>query len=130
MLLPSTCGLCLIALIQSPSYIITTGGMGPGHDDITRKCVAEALGVDLELDDRAKELLAKSTEHGMQTLDQSLVKAYQEGKITKDNALRYADSANDVRLRIKMLDRGELGTGEGLGSAFEEEEDEGQFHGR
>ncbi len=77
-----------------------------------------------------KELMAKSTELGMQTLDQSLVKAYSDGLITKEEALRFADSANDVRLKIKMLDRGEFGTGDDLGLAFEEQEDEGQFHGR
>jgi twitching motility protein PilU len=41
----------------------------------------------------------------MQTLDQSLVKAYKDGVISKEDALRYADSANDVRLQIKMLDK-------------------------
>jgi twitching motility protein PilU len=61
-----------------------------------------------------KDLMSKSTEIGMQTLDQSLVKAYSDGLITKDEAIRFADSANDVRLKIKMLDRHELGSGDGL----------------
>ena len=52
-----------------------------------------------------KELMAKSTELGMQTLDQSLVKAYKDGVISKEDALRYADSANDVRLQIKLFDK-------------------------
>ncbi len=52
-----------------------------------------------------KELMAKSTELGMQTLDQSLVKAYKDGIISKEDALRYADSANDVRLQIKLFDK-------------------------
>ena len=77
-----------------------------------------------------KDLMAKSTELGMQTLDQSLVKAYKEGLITKEEALRYADSANDVRLKIKMLDRGEFGSGDGLDLAFDDYDDEGRFHGR
>ncbi|AQA17424.1 type IV pili twitching motility protein PilT [Halioglobus japonicus] len=78
-----------------------------------------------------KELMAKSTELGMQTLDQSLVKAYKEGQITKDDAIRFADSANDVRLQIKMHDRG-AGTGEAesLSISFEEQEDTGRFMGR
>lgn len=76
-----------------------------------------------------KELMAKSTELGMQTLDQSLVKAYKDELISKEEAIRFADSANDVRLQIKMHDRGELGTGEGLGMAYEEH-DSGRFHGR
>ncbi len=52
-----------------------------------------------------KDLMAKSTELGMQTLDQSLVKAYKDGIISKEDALRYADSANDVRLQIKLFDK-------------------------
>jgi len=52
-----------------------------------------------------KDLMAKSTELGMQTLDQSLIKAYKDGIISKDDALRYADSANDVRLQIKLYDK-------------------------
>ncbi len=57
-----------------------------------------------------KDLMAKSTELGMQTLDQSLVGAYKEGLISKEDALRYADSANDVRLQIKMFERGRTGS--------------------
>jgi twitching motility protein PilU len=52
-----------------------------------------------------KDLMAKSTELGMQTLDQSLVKAYKDGVISREDALRYADSANDVRLQIKLFDK-------------------------
>lgn len=77
-----------------------------------------------------KELMAKSTELGMQTLDQSLVKAYKDELISKEDAIRFADSANDVRLQIKMHDRGELGTGEGLGLAYDESDQGGRFHGR
>jgi len=77
-----------------------------------------------------KDLMAKSTELGMQTLDQSLVKAYKDGLIDREEALRFADSANDVRLQIKMHDRGEFGTGDGLGLAFDEYDNEGRFHGR
>ena len=53
-----------------------------------------------------KEVMAKSTELGMQTLDQSLVKAYKEGTYQKEDAVRYADSGNDVRLQIKMHEKG------------------------
>jgi len=69
-----------------------------------------------------KELMAKSTELGMQTLDQSLVKAYKDGVISKEDALRYADSANDVRLQIKMFDKTTPGAkprGGDLGLSYE-----------
>ena len=77
-----------------------------------------------------KELMAKSTELGMQTLDQALVKAYKDGLIDKEEALRSADSANDVRLKIKMHERGEFGSGDGLGLAVDDHEEEGRFHRR
>jgi molybdenum cofactor synthesis domain-containing protein len=48
------------ALAEKPAYIITTGGMGPGHDDITRECVAKAARLPLVRDDRAVEMLEKS----------------------------------------------------------------------
>lgn len=49
-----------------------------------------------------KPLMARSTELGMQTFDQSLYKLYAEGAISYENALAYADSANDLRLMIKL----------------------------
>jgi len=49
-----------------------------------------------------KELMAKSTEAGMQTFDQSLFSLYEADLITYDDALRSADSINDLRLRIKL----------------------------
>ena len=77
-----------------------------------------------------KDLMAKSTELGMQTLDQSLVNAYKEDRITKEDAIRFADSANDVRLQIKMHERGLGGVDDGLGLAVDEGEDQGRFLGR
>ena len=78
-----------------------------------------------------KDLMAKSTELGMQTLDQSLVKAYQEDLISKEDAVRYADSANDVRLQIKMWDRSQGGGGDDdFSLSFDEQDDKGNFMGR
>ena len=49
-----------------------------------------------------KELMAKSGEAGMQTFDQSLFGLFEADLISYDEALRNADSVNDVRLRIKL----------------------------
>ncbi|AOU96830.1 type IV pili twitching motility protein PilT [Acidihalobacter yilgarnensis] len=49
-----------------------------------------------------KELIAKSNEMGMQTFDQSLFDLFERGLITYEDALRNADSVNDLRLRIKL----------------------------
>ncbi len=51
---------------------------------------------------KLKELMAKSTESGMQTFDQALYRLYSDGLITYEDALAYADSANDLRLMIKL----------------------------
>ncbi|RDE18916.1 PilT/PilU family type 4a pilus ATPase [Motiliproteus coralliicola] len=49
-----------------------------------------------------KELMKKSTNIGMQTFDQSLYKLFEQGKVTYEDALAHADSANDLRLMIKL----------------------------
>lgn len=49
-----------------------------------------------------KPLMAKSNEVGMQTFDQALFELYQAGEITYQDALAHADSANDLRLMIKL----------------------------
>ena len=49
-----------------------------------------------------KGLMKRSTELGMQTFDQALYNLYSQGEITYEDALLYADSANDLRLMIKL----------------------------
>ncbi len=49
-----------------------------------------------------KELIAKSNELGMQTFDQALFDLYENKQISYEDALRNADSVNDLRLRIKL----------------------------
>lgn len=49
-----------------------------------------------------KEIMAKSREIGMQTFDQSLFDLYEAGLIAYEDALRNADSLNDLRLKIKL----------------------------
>lgn len=49
-----------------------------------------------------KEVIKKSTNLGMQTFDQALFNLYRDGIITYEVALAHADSANDLRLMIKL----------------------------
>jgi len=49
-----------------------------------------------------KEIMKKSRELGMQTFDQALFDLYESGRIGYEDALRFADSTNEVRLNIKL----------------------------
>ena len=49
-----------------------------------------------------KELMEKSAEQGMQTFDMALYNLYKEGRISLEEALRNADSRNNLRLRINL----------------------------
>jgi len=52
-----------------------------------------------------KSIMAKSQELGMRTFDWSLFELYNEGLISYDEAIRNADSANELRLNIKLKGR-------------------------
>ena len=52
--------------------------------------------------DVLKEAMAAGNEEGMQTFDQGIYELYKEKKITYENAMAYSDSANDLRLKIKI----------------------------
>ncbi|MBI3524595.1 MAG: Flp pilus assembly complex ATPase component TadA, partial [Betaproteobacteria bacterium] len=49
-----------------------------------------------------KEIMKKSKELGMQTFDMCLFDLYEEGRISYEDALRNADSVNDLRLQVKL----------------------------
>jgi len=49
-----------------------------------------------------KEVMQKSENLGMQTFDAALFKLYEAGRISLEEALKNADSANNLRLRIKL----------------------------
>jgi len=72
--------------------------------------------------DEIKEIMEKSENLGMQTFDTALFKLYRAGKITLEEAIRNADSANNLRLKIKLADEGETPEAEsgGLNLSLEE----------
>ena len=75
--------------------------------------------------DGIKEVMEKSENIGMKTFDSALFELYREGLISEDEALRNADSPNNVRLKIKFAKEG--GDDDGLGGlslqSLDDEED-------
>jgi len=82
----------------------------PTPDGLGRVLVAEVLLNSPLMSDlirkgelhKIKSLMTKSRDLGMQTFDQSLLELYQQGKVTYEDAITYADSANELRLMIKL----------------------------
>ena len=77
-----------------------------------------------------KELMTRSTELGMQTFDQALFDLFENGQIKYEDALRNADSVNDLRLRIKLEGKGshESDLMEGLDNiSMEDSEDDARY---
>jgi twitching motility protein PilU len=74
-----------------------------------RVCVEILLGTPLVHDvirkgeiHKLKELMKQGTQQGMITFDQALFELYKAGEISYDDALHYADSANEIRLLVKL----------------------------
>lgn len=64
--------------------------------------------------DEVKEAMERGREQGMQTFDQSLLDLYKEGKISRENAVKYADSKNNVALKIRLSEDAPHSGGEDL----------------
>lgn len=70
-----------------------------------------------------KSIMAKSRELGMRTFDWALFDLYGEGHISYEEAIRNSDSANELRLNIKLKSpRGEPSADSGIALSMHEEE--------
>lgn len=73
-----------------------------------------------------KDVMKRSRELGMQTFDQAVYDLYRTGQISYDDALKNADSANEVRLMIKLgAESGEIPEDDAMQGLSLEPEDEG-----
>ncbi|MBX2847302.1 MAG: PilT/PilU family type 4a pilus ATPase [Acidiferrobacterales bacterium] len=77
--------------------------------------------------DEIRATIAESTEWGMQTFDQALFKLYEADLITYEDAMKNAESENDLRLEIKLKGKEAAKTefGETMANIGIEEEDDG-----
>ncbi len=78
---------------------------GKGRVAIVEVLLNSALIADLIMKGEVqeiKEVMKRSTEVGMQTFDQALFDAFEAHQISYEDALRNADSQNDIKLRIKL----------------------------
>jgi twitching motility protein PilU len=79
---------------------------------------------------KIKEVMAKSNRLGMKTFDQDLFDLYEAGKISYEDAMRNADSKNELRLRIKLEGKREVDNAEerATGLSLADDEEEGQAY--
>jgi len=75
---------------------------------------------------KIKEVMGRSTRLGMNTFDQALFDLYEKGMISYEDALRNADSKNELRLRVKLESKRENKPVEGDGDLAIVEEDDGR----
>ena len=78
-----------------------------------------------------KEVMARSNRLGMKTFDQALFELFEDGKISYEDALRNADSRNELRLRIKLESKRDFKSADdGSDSLRLAEEGKAQSYGR
>jgi len=76
---------------------------------------------------KIKDVMARSNRLGMKTFDQALYDLYEAGLVSYEDALRNADSKNELRLRVKLESKRELKHSEDGGQALQiVQEEEGQ----
>jgi len=73
--------------------------------------------------EQVKDAMTQSSNLGMQTFDQALFALYKEGKISEEEAIKNADSKNNVALQIR-LSRGSDGSAGGLGDLTISDDDD------
>jgi twitching motility protein PilU len=73
---------------------------------------------------KIKEIMAKSTRMGMQTFDQDLFSLYERGLISYEDAMRNADSKNELRLKVKLESKRDKAVANDEGANLRLQEDE------
>jgi twitching motility protein PilU len=78
---------------------------------------------------KIKDVMSRSNRLGMKTFDQALFELYESGLISYEDALRNADSKNELRLKVKLESKREVKDADEAGSGLKiVEEEEGQVY--
>jgi twitching motility protein PilU len=75
---------------------------------------------------KIKEVMSRSNRIGMKTFDQCLFELYEGGFVSYDDAIRNADSKNELRLRVKLESKRDARPADDAGGLSLLEEDEGR----
>jgi twitching motility protein PilU len=75
-----------------------------------------------------KDVMAKSNRLGMQTFDQALYLLYEDGAISYEEAIRNADSQNEIRLKIKLESKREAGHAQEQAASLQLAQEEEAHH--
>jgi twitching motility protein PilU len=73
---------------------------------------------------KIKDVMSRSNRLGMKTFDQALFELYEQGLISYEDALRNADSKNELRLRVKLESKREMKNPEQGGPSLQIVEEE------
>jgi twitching motility protein PilU len=76
---------------------------------------------------KIKDVMSRSNRLGMKTFDQALFELYEAGLISYEDALRNADSKNELRLKVKLESKREIKNTDDAATSLQiVEEEEGQ----
>ncbi len=98
----------LRAVISQRLIRTLDGGMTPAVEVLLNTPYIADLILNGKID-YIKDAMAQSTESGTQTFDQALFKLYKEGRISKEEAIKNADSKNNVGLQIRLSESTDSG---------------------
>ena len=116
----------LKAIVSQRLVKTLTGGLTPAVEVMLNTPYVSDL-IQKGKIDTVKDAMEQGTEAGMQTFDQALYNLYQAGKISQDEAIKNADSKNNVALKIRLAEGMSANTGNAEVLSITNDEDRGRM---